>query len=1061
MAKQRRQTVFSRVSLSGFFRGAFCCLPILLVLLHAASGQVKVERVRSFGIRELSGSAPSLQLLQASDGFLYGLTAYNPFEDNGIPGGCLFRVSTNGSNYTVLHVFYRETGYYPATPLIEGLDGALYGATGIGGTNDGGTVFKINKDGSQYTVVRSFPSHPTPAKTSGSNPISLILGRDGLLYGAARAGGNFSNGVAFKMRTDGANFSVLHHFGGTPQSVTRWQFIGLLEGSDGFLYGTTALGTTNDAGTVFKLAKDGTGYTLLHHFVDNSDDGRSPQASLIEATDGVLYGTTQYCPTNHLGTVFKINRNGSGYSILHRFSYQSPSGYFPLSRLLEGSDGALYGTTLFGGSSTNGVIFKLNKDGSNFSTLHSLAPSGLEGREPRSGLIETSDGRLYGVAPVGGRYNDGALFSLHKNGSNFTVLRHFVRDGRDGKTPCGKLTQGPDDTLYGTTYAGGESDLGTIFKVRPDGSGYQLLHSFVGGPAGDGEKPWAGITVAPGGTLYGTTSFGGDAAQGVFGRGSGTLFRLNSDGSNYTILLRFAGSGLGDIPTGITLASDRALYGVTTSGIFRITTNGTGGTLLHRFGLSPTDGRLAEAGAYLLEASNGALYGSTTAGGISNRGIIFKINKDGSDYQILHHFTGFPGGGDGDNPFAGLFEASDGLLYGTTGYGGANQYGTVFRLNKDGSGYQILMHFAWATYRPFGGVVEGNDGLLYGIGHDVGFQLSKDGNRLVAFGLLGELAYGTLLRGSDGALYGTTSRGGSIDAGAIYRVSLPPAFLTHPQNITVPRGADVTFGLIAGGTPPLSYQWRWNGTNLPGASELSLSLANVARSDAGNYSLVISNIAGVASSSNAVLRVLAPQRFGPVRSSGPGDFSLQWSDDDGTPLTGADTSYFTVQAASSIPGTDWVTVTNAVVFSNGTLRIYDRVDTNKPARFYRGAWALTRAKSGNTDFQNRQGVFHFRSRPKPVGSNVLCPTSPFSVSRICGTTPKWRSSIRSPDLSTAPTSSAPINASPTPAAAIPLQNLLKPIRSRARKPTCCGSRGLAATSAHRPKRISHPFTRTG
>jgi len=141
---------------------------------------------------------------------------------------------------------------------------------------------------------------------------------------------------------------------------------------------------------------------------------------------------------------------------------------------------------------------------------------------------------------------------------------------------------------------------------------------------------------------------------------------------------------------------------------------------------------------------------------------------------------------------------------------------------------------------------------------------------LVAFSLPGELAYGTFLRGNDGTLYGTTSRGGSIGAGTIYRVSLPPAFLAQPKSITAVKGAEVTFDAAAGGTPPLSYQWRWNGTNLPGASDLSLLLANVMRSDAGNYSLAISNAVGVATSSNAVLRVLAPQRFGPVFSSGTG-----------------------------------------------------------------------------------------------------------------------------------------------------------------------------------------------
>ena len=251
----------------------------------------------------------------------------------------------------------------------------------------------------------------------------------------------------------------------------------LTEGQDGGLYGTTPIGGSSGQGTVFRLNKDGSGFRLLKSFGTSPGDGTRPVAALLEASDGSLYGTTAAGGQFGFGTLFRLSEAGSNYTVLWSFTGTN-DGAYPEARLLEASDGLLYGTASGGGSNDYGTVFRLGKDGSGFQSL--LRFSGTNGANPEGALIEGSDGLLYGItisggAPSSGHTSAGTVFSLDKSGATFTLLQTFVEYyvpsthnvlQTNGYTPYGRLVEGTNGMLYGTTAYGGINGNGTVYIYR-------------------------------------------------------------------------------------------------------------------------------------------------------------------------------------------------------------------------------------------------------------------------------------------------------------------------------------------------------------------------------------------------------------------------------------------------------------------------------------------------------------------------------------------------------------------------------------------------------------------
>ena len=631
-----------------------------------------------------NGHAPTSEVIEGTDGLLYGTASRGGAANKGV----LFRLKKNGEEFSVLHEFgaTSDDGSSPTGGLLEGRDGLLYGTSAAGGTNDLGTLFKLGRDGGGYAILRHLNS------LEGSSPQgNLIEGRDGKLYGTTGGGGTNSGGVVFAVSRDGEEFAVLHEFSGADGSAPVGA---LLEGSDGLLYGTAREGGLSDYGTIFRLSKAGHDFEVLWDFWGEEWDGFKPFSTLVEGVDGGLYGTTAGGGTTGGGIVFRMNKDGSAYQVLRSFGEALADGGSPFSGLLRTSSGRLFGTTFSGGGAESGTVFSLREDGTQYAMLWSFSASGGDGSSAKSAVIEGSDGALYGTTDFGGYYAQGTVFKLQQDGSGFTVLHNFT--GRDGlgRGPISSLIEGQDGFLYGTTSGeenfGTNSSTGIVFKIDKDGTQFSVLHEFLaapGRPAFDGVRPLGALVEADDGFLYGVTASAGT-------NGFGTLFKLAKDGSGFEVVRPFNRTDGGYPGASLIQASDGILYGVaagysqsTNGSVYRLNKDGTGFEVLREF--SGGDGSIPSAP--LFEASDGRLFGSTTNGGLAGVGVLFRLRKDGSRFTILRSFRG--GSADGANPVSSLAEGTDGALYGTTRNGGTNGLGILFKIGKDGLGYTVLHHF--------------------------------------------------------------------------------------------------------------------------------------------------------------------------------------------------------------------------------------------------------------------------------------------------------------------------------------------------------------------------------
>ncbi len=353
-------------------------------------------------------------------------------------------------------------GSVPYASLILDPHGNLYGTTMIDGAYSYGTVFKITPEGKER-VLHSF----TGTGGDGANPIAPLT-RDaaGNLYGTTENGGVFGAacgaigcGTVFKVDPAGKE-TVLYRFtGANGDGMNPWQ--GVVRDAAGNLYGTTNVGGYYGGGTVFKI--DSSGHeTILHSFnVDFNDaDGSFPTyGSLVRDAAGNLYGTTFAGGSAGLGTVFKLDSNGTE-SILYNFS--GADGMLPYGTLVRDSAGNLYGTTYLGGAFSGGIVFKLDVNDTE-TTLHSFGGSG-DGIPPSAGLVADPLGNLYGATEYRGSSYFGTVFKLDSSGKE-TILHTF--SGKDGSDPEMGLVRDLKGNLYGTTQYGGKYGGGVVFKVTP------------------------------------------------------------------------------------------------------------------------------------------------------------------------------------------------------------------------------------------------------------------------------------------------------------------------------------------------------------------------------------------------------------------------------------------------------------------------------------------------------------------------------------------------------------------------------------------------------------------
>jgi uncharacterized repeat protein (TIGR03803 family) len=359
--------------------------------------------LHTFGAAPPDGHSPQSGLLLASDGNYYGMTV-----NGGASGkGTVFKITPAGVQST-LYSFAGGPidGANPYGELIQASDGALYGTASAGGASGFGAVFKITLAGTE-TTLHSFTGSPG----DGNYPLAgLVQASDDNIYGTTQLGGAYGQGTAFKM-TPAGSVSVLYSFGGSPDDGTI-PGARLTVGSNLNFYGTTVGGGSSPSGggTVFRMTSSGV-VTILHSFLGEPTDGATPETHVIQASDGSFYGVTLNGGANNVGAIFKITPSGSE-TILHSFSGPPGDGKYPQGNLIEGSDGNFYGTTYLGGTEDRGTVFRITPAGVETLIYSFKGATASDGAWVWSGVIEAADGSLLGTTSGGGQ-NLGTVFKLY------------------------------------------------------------------------------------------------------------------------------------------------------------------------------------------------------------------------------------------------------------------------------------------------------------------------------------------------------------------------------------------------------------------------------------------------------------------------------------------------------------------------------------------------------------------------------------------------------------------------------------------------------------------------
>jgi len=569
----------------------------------------------------------------------------------------------HGQSLTTLHEFNGADGSTPPG-LTQGSDGNFYGVTYYGGTSTNceggcGTVFRITPAG-MFTTLYNFDS---------GNPLDLV-----------------NNPGAF---TTGDN------------AFPQW----LIQGSDGFFYGTASLGGTNGLGTVFRLNPDASsGMTNLWQF-GAPGDGIFPYR-LVQGSDGNFYGTTQYGGTGSncyflsfsgCGTVFQITPSGA-YTTLHDFGVTNNDGSLPRG-VIQGPGGVFYGTADLGGTSKNclgicngtncftgcGTVFSITTAGG-FSMLHEF--SSTDGSNPWADPVLGSDGNLYGAAQVGGMTSEsgsfccGSVYRISSQGA-FSTLYPFcsLPDCADGDNPVW-LIQGSDGNFYGTTESGGTHHGGTVFQLTPSGS-LTTLYSFTGGS--DGAFPQF-LMQGSDGNFYGTTHLAGTHTNSDLNcsEGCGTIFKLvvgngSGGGTNCAFSLGstnavFAAAG-GSASISVTASNGCAWTATSNDPSFISITSGSSGSgngtvqygVAANTSSTPLTGTMTIAGQTFTVTQSGASAGNCTFT-LSATSVTVPAKGGAKNVKVKVKGTGCNWTAVSNDPFITITSGSSGTGNGTVDY---------------------------------------------------------------------------------------------------------------------------------------------------------------------------------------------------------------------------------------------------------------------------------------------------------------------------------------------------------------------------------------------------------
>lgn len=375
----------------------------------------------------------------------------------------LFILLPTLSNISVGQTVKEVFGFPGSTPApgtvtpAQGRNGRLYGTTtGIGRNVTNGTVFSLSPVGKGGTIY-------TFNGTDGSHPQSgLTLATDGNFYGGATSGGAANFGVLFRINA-GGSYSALYQFSGGSDGANP--LAPPIQASDGNLYGATD-GDTVTAGAFYKLVPSSSTFATILTLNPDGSQGSIVSPPLMQASDGSLYATAETGGANGCGTILNLSTSGK---LIRLYSFLcGASGNFPAASLVEASDGTLYGTTVAGGNVTNGecangcgIVFKMSQG--LLTVMHSFSGYPTDGAFPSGGLTLGTDGNLYGATGKGGANDFGTLYQI-TTGGQYKVLYSFV--DKIGSGPNATLLQHTNGSFYGVAESGGQYDAGAVYSLN-------------------------------------------------------------------------------------------------------------------------------------------------------------------------------------------------------------------------------------------------------------------------------------------------------------------------------------------------------------------------------------------------------------------------------------------------------------------------------------------------------------------------------------------------------------------------------------------------------------------
>lgn len=520
--------------------------------------------------------------------------------------------------------------------------------------------------------------------------ISAIQSQNHELWGVTAGGGANDGGTVYQLELDGSEHEIVHDFS-------------RIQGSGPIFCEFTSISNSKLIAAI-RGGRFGNGIFIEYDIETNkyvelyciSDDiqGYDPTGKVLYIDDNYLFGMTRFGGVNNLGVLYKLNLNNMQYSKL--IDFDGENGANPIGSLLLSSNGSIYGMTSGGGDDNSGVIFKYNIESNQYNKVHDFG--GADNGYPYGALVENIDGLLYGLS--------GSLFSLDPTNNNFELISSF--GGYLGGDPMGSLMLADDGMYYGITTLGGEFGNGTIFQFDPNLSEINVVHH-CGNDESMAFCPNTPVQ-AVNGKLYGLTYGGGDEYN-------GRIFEYDIANDTYSDKYSLNDiSGYNPL-TSFVKASNEKLYALTMEG--GIDNHGTiieydpnTDELVKKIDLG-----FGEYGNYprgnLLQAANGKIYGTTTNGGVFDRGVLYEIDPSYNTYTVIHNF----GGNEiGDTPYDGLTDGLNGKLYGLTSYGGYYNDGVLFEFDYTNNEIikKVNLHENITGAYPRNGLILATNGLLYG-----------------------------------------------------------------------------------------------------------------------------------------------------------------------------------------------------------------------------------------------------------------------------------------------------------------------------------------------------------